>query len=106
MTDEMTMTQKIHEYADEQEATMLLLNPQDLYDRAILGVVDGRVAYSMQKMNECLAESFRIIGPEEGEDPEEFDPEQMAIEFHDVNTFTAYVGPEGPIYIDDLSDRC
>lgn len=49
-----SITEKIHEYADENEATMLLCEPQDLYDRAIIGVVETlglepRVAYSAQK---------------------------------------------------------
>lgn len=125
MTEELTMTQKVQEYADENEATMLLCDPQDLYNDAILGVFDDengpRVVYSKQKMVEALAAAFALHPPEntkhvhdaesctdecdlefdEGSD----DPEQDAIDFLEFNTFNACVGPEGPIYIDDLSDR-
>lgn len=108
--EQSTMTQRVHEYADENEATMLLCEPKSLYDPAILGVVEGieggpRVAYSMQKMIECLAGSMATAGAEVGEDPDEHDYEAEAREFLDFNTFNAYVGPEGPIYINDLSDR-
>lgn len=109
MTDEPTMTQKVHEYADENEVTMLLCDPQDLYNDAILGVFDDengpRVVYSQQKMVVALAAAFALHPADalDGDGPP--DHEQDAREFLEFNTFGAYVGPEGPIYIDDLSDR-
>ena len=68
------------------------------FDDAIIGFYenDWVVVYSIQKCVDILASEF---SEEEGVS----NPEEMAREYLEFNTFSAYVGERTPLFIDDLN---
>lgn len=69
----------------------------DGFDDAIIGFHENNwvVVYSRQKCVDILASQF---AEEEGVN----NPEEVALEYLEYNTFSAYVGEKTPLFIDDL----
>lgn len=64
----------------------LLMEPRETYDAAVFGMTfDGRAIYDMEQV-------VRLAVTEEGMSYED------AEEWHDFNTFCAYMGPKTPVY--------
>lgn len=70
----------------------------DGFDDAIIGFNedDWVVVYSRQKCVDILASEF-------SEEEDVSDPEEVAREYLEYNTFSAYVGERTPLFIDDLN---
>ena len=69
----------------------------DGFDDAIIGFNedDWVVVYSRQKCVDILASEF-------SEEVGVSNPEEVALEYLEFNTFSAYVGEKTPLFIDDL----
>jgi hypothetical protein len=69
----------------------------DGFDDAIIGFHENNwvVVYSRQKCVDILAAEF-------SEEEDVSDPEEVAREYLEFNTFSAYVGEKTPLFIDDL----
>jgi len=70
----------------------------DGFDDAIIGFYenDWVVVYSRQKCVDILASEF-------SEEVGVSNPEEVAREYLEYNTFSAYVGERTPLFIDDLN---
>jgi hypothetical protein len=84
------ITQRIDAYADEAEVELLRLDPSDVYDDAIVGVVDvnncGHIVYDQAKV---IAQTMQ----QEGWNYED------ACEWHDHNTFGQPLAAGMPVFL-------
>jgi hypothetical protein len=72
---------------DERIPGALLIEPRETYDAAVIGVTfDGRAIYDKDQV------VLRCIKSEGMS-------EEDAWEWHEFNTFCAYVGPKTPLYV-------
>jgi len=96
----MTTAEWIDQYADNNEIPLLLLEPRDQFDAAIVGVChrfnDTFVLYDRAKIIEILAAD--MAGSDFCED--EDDPETMAWEHFDFNVIGGWVGSETPAFVE------
>jgi hypothetical protein len=68
-----------------------VLDPRDVYDDAIVDVDDcGRAIYSKEKVIECGIELFGSY--------------EESLDWHDYNTFSAYLGDMTPQYISEMDE--
>jgi len=88
----------INQYADENEVELLLLEPREQFDAAIVGVChrfnDTFVLYDRAKVIEILAAEMV------GEGDEEDDPETMAWEHFGFNIIGGWVGSATPAFLE------
>ena len=76
----------INNLLDERIPGALLLEPREVYDRAVLGVtLDGRAIYDSEHVIRCTMQA-------DGMSLED------AVEWHEFNTFCAYMGPKTPLF--------
>ncbi|MEZ9708865.1 hypothetical protein AB4254_09340 [Vibrio breoganii] len=85
------MRDKIHEYALENDITVLTA---DGFDKAIIGILqdgdESKVVYSEEKMIQCLIETGMSY--------------DSAIEYYSFNVASCYVGKNTPLIISTLDD--
>jgi hypothetical protein len=68
----------------------VMLEPRETYDKAVVGVTDDKVVYDQEKVIEAGVE---IHGDYES-----------SLEWHDFNTWSAYMGEQTPIYMRTLEE--
>lgn len=72
---------------DERIPGALLIEPRETYDAAVIGVTfDGRAIYDKDQVIRCTM-------------TEDGMSEQDAWEWHEFNTFCAYIGPKTPLFV-------
>jgi hypothetical protein len=77
----------LNEKLDTLVPGALLMEPREVYDDAVIGTTfDGRAIYDQEHV---------IRGTMSGEDMTFED----AVEWHEFNTFCAYMGPKTPLYV-------
>lgn len=65
----------------------LLMEPREVYDYAVIGMTfDGRAIYDSEQVIRCTVSA----------DGMSFED---AVEWHEFNTFCAYMGPKTPLYV-------
>ena len=65
----------------------LLMEPRETYDNAVIGATfDGRAIYDSEHVIRCTMNA----------DGMSFED---AVEWHEFNTFCAYMGPKTPLYV-------
>ena len=69
---------------DKLNDEALVLEPRDVYDKAIIGTDDGRAVYSIDKVIECGVTLFKTW--------------EASSEWHDFNTFSAWHGEWTPVF--------
>lgn len=82
----------INTLLDERIPGALLLEPRETYDRAVIGVtLDGRAIYNKDQV---VLRCIKLEGMSE----------EDAWEWHEFNTFSAYLGPKTPLFVTDDQD--
>lgn len=77
----------INEKLDTLIPGALLMEPRETYDDAVIGITfDGRAIYDQEQVIRCTVKG-------EGMTVED------AVEWHEFNTFCAYMGPRTPLYV-------
>jgi hypothetical protein len=65
----------------------LLMEPREVYDDAVIGMTfDGRAIYDSEHVIRCTVTSDGMTFED-------------AVEWHEFNTFCAYMGPKTPLYV-------
>lgn len=75
--------EEIIEFGADEEALFLA---EDIYDKAIIGVCDGRVCYDEDKVITILMEYNGLTYED-------------ALEFYEFNILGSYMGPLTPLFI-------
>lgn len=85
------ITKLVDAYADETEIPLLRLDPADVYDDAIIGVVEraGSEAFLVYDRNKVITQAMQ----QEGWSYED------AVEWHEHNTFSAWMGDGTPAFL-------
>lgn len=95
----MSLNKWINQYADESELGLLMLEPREQFDAAIVGVChrfhDTFVLYDRAKIIEILAADMVELASDLEEDPE-----TMAWEHFDFNVIGGWVGEFTPGFIE------
>lgn len=66
----------------------LLMEPREVYDDAVVGTTfDGRAIYDTDHVIRCTMNAEDMTFED-------------AVEWHEFNTFCAYLGPKTPLYVD------
>lgn len=99
----MSLGEWINQYADENGIPLLLLEPREQFDAAIVGVChrfhDSFVLYDRAKVIAILAQDMVELFPDEAGE-ESFDPETLAWEHFDFNVIGGWVGEHTPAFIE------
>ena len=65
----------------------LLMEPREVYDDAVIGTTfDGRAIYDSEHIIRCTMNAEDMTFED-------------AVEWHEFNTFCAYMGPKTPLYV-------
>lgn len=85
------ITELIDAFAEETEIPLLRLDPADVYDPAIVGVVEraGSEAFLVYDRNKVITQAMQ----QEGWSYED------AVEWHEHNTFCAWMGDGTPAFL-------
>ena len=77
----------LNEKLDELIAGALLMEPRETYDDAVIGTTfDGRAIYDQEHVIRCTVSADGMTFED-------------AVEWHEFNTFCAYMGPKTPLYV-------
>ena len=87
----MTRTEEIDAAVDALEATVLRLEPSTVYDDAVVGIGERNGHYFLVYDREAV---IRQAMKADGMSYEE------AVEWHEFNTFCAYLGHSTPVFLD------
>lgn len=85
------ITKLVDAYAEETELELLRLDPADVYDDAIIGVVEraGSEAFILYDRNKVIEQMMKHEGVDRTD----------AIEWHEYNTFSAWMGDGTPAFL-------
>jgi hypothetical protein len=84
---------------DDRYADLLLLEPREMYDQCILGVVDRFNDRFVLYSRACIIESLTDEGVREGQDYD--DAREQAMEHFEFNIIGSWVGDATPAFIED-----
>ena len=87
---------RIDELADDFEIEILRLEPADVYDPAVIGFAHDPSDAVTRLVYDC----DRIIAQAVAFEGMSYED---AVEWHEFNTFCAYMGPTTPIFLQRLS---
>lgn len=87
----MTRTEEIDAAVDALDATVLRLEPGDVYDDAVVGIGERNGHYFLVYDREAV---IRQTMAADGMSYEE------SVEWHEFNTFCAYLGHNTPVFLD------
>lgn len=88
---EKKVNQAVDELADEMGAELLRLDPADVYDPAIIGLVEraGGDTFLLYDRNKVILQTMEHEGMSYAE----------ALEWHSYNTFDAWMGEGTPAFL-------
>lgn len=88
---EKKVNQAVDDLADELDMTLLRIDPADVYDPAIIGVVEraGDVPFLVYDRHKVIRQTMEHDGMSYEE----------AVEWHEHNTFSAWLGDGTPAFL-------